>query len=96
MAEPTARSRRTLLTSFCISLWALFALCATFFGATLTVPQSAQAGSKIATLNHNTGEFAVGYPHQRKVLRDASGYWYVVYMDYNGTHMVVEAADTVR
>ena len=45
----------------------------------------APTGAKIATLNHNAGEFAVGYPHQRKVLRDASGYWYVAYMDYNGS-----------
>lgn len=53
--------------------------------AAFTLSTDAAAASKIATLNHTSGEFAVGYPHQRKVVRDASGYWYVAYMDYNGT-----------
>jgi len=84
MPEPTARSRLVPLTSFRNSFWTTLVLCAAVLGVILSTPQSAQAGSKIATLNHNTGEFAVGYPHQRKVLRDASGYWYVVYLLFNG------------
>ena len=85
MAEPTARSRLVPLTSFRTSFWVMLAFCVAVLVVILSTPQSAQAGSKIATLNHTSGEFAVGYPHQRKVLRDASGYWYVAYMDYNGS-----------
>ena len=43
------------------------------------------APGAIATVNHGDGNFAVGFPHQRKVARDSNGYWYAVWMDYNGS-----------
>jgi hypothetical protein len=53
------------------------------YGAELDIEYTASGGSGI-TLNHSDGEKAVGRPHQRKVVRDADGYWYVVYMDWDG------------
>jgi hypothetical protein len=44
------------------------------------------SASAIATLNHGDGNFAIGDPHQRKLVRDANGYWYAVWMDYSGSH----------
>ena len=39
--------------------------------------------AKIATINHTNGNYAVSFPHQRRVVRDASGYWYAVWVDKN-------------
>ena len=69
-------------------------------GALLAVtalqPSPAWAGTKITTVNHTDGNMAVGFPHQRKVLRDASGYWYAVWMDDNGPDTCSPTATTKR
>lgn len=39
--------------------------------------------AKIATVNHTNGNYAISFPHQRRVVRDASGYWYAVWVDKN-------------
>ncbi|MGD8765306.1 MAG: hypothetical protein PVG87_23575, partial [Desulfobacteraceae bacterium] len=48
----------------------------------IALPGAAGAATTILTLNHTDGDYAVGFPHQRKVVRDADGYWYVVFMDW--------------
>ena len=60
MAEPTARSRNTPLTLFRIHYWIILALCMAILGTNLLFLRSAQAGSKITTVNHTTGGYAVG------------------------------------
>jgi len=52
---------------------------------TIALPSAVSAATTILTLNHLDGDYAVGFPHQRKVVRDADGYWYVAFMDYVGT-----------
>ncbi|MGD9241518.1 MAG: hypothetical protein PVG69_15925, partial [Desulfobacterales bacterium] len=51
----------------------------------VAMPSAADAATTILTLNHTDGDYAIGFPHQRKVVRDADGYWYVAFMDYVGT-----------
>jgi hypothetical protein len=59
--------------------------CILALALSVAIPFSAGAATTILTLNHTGGEYAIGYPHQRKVVRDADGYWYVAFMDYVGT-----------
>jgi hypothetical protein len=49
-------------------------------------PDNASHTLEVASLNHGDGNMAIGFPHQRKVVRDALGYWYAVWMDYNGSN----------
>ncbi len=44
----------------------------------------ADAGTMIRTGDTNAGTMAIGFPHQRKLVRDASGYWYAVWMEQRG------------
>lgn len=45
----------------------------------------ADAGTLIRTGDTNSGAMALGYPHQRRIVRDASGYWYAVWTEQDGT-----------
>jgi hypothetical protein len=52
-------------------------------GNTPTDATHTAEAAKIATVNHTNGNYAVSFPHQRRVVRDASGYWYAVWVDKN-------------
>jgi len=75
-------SNKTILCYFLAGLLLLTGLAA-------VEPGPAEAGTQIVDVAHNSQNLAVGFPHQRRVTRDAYGYWYAVWVHKNGTRYEV-------
>ena len=68
----------------CTTGWTLFGLVLALASG-LVAPGAAEAATQIVDVGHNDGTMAIGAPQQRRVARDADGYWYAVWVQKNGT-----------